>query len=241
GDGLAPATVDTTLNAVRALYRQALRRAHVAINPTVGLEMPRARAGRDRIATPAQAGTLLAALPDELRTLWACAMYAGLRRGEVLALRWQDVDLDAGVLHVLRSWDDEHKAFGAPKSASSVRKVPIVRELRRLLVAHRLASGGGELVFPSPREPGRPISPDTVRQLTAKAWRAAGLDGLTLHEARHTYASVCIAAGVNAKALSVYMGHSSVAITFDRYGHLMPGNEAEAVALVDGYLDAATC
>jgi len=57
-----------------------------------------------------------------------------------------------------------------------------------------------------------------------------------LHEARHTFASLMIAAGVNAKALSCYMGHSSVTITYDRYGHLMPGNENESVALLDAYL-----
>ena len=72
------------------------------------------------------------------------------------------------------------------------------------------------------------------------AWRAAKLERITLHEARHTYASLMIAAGVNAKALSSYMGHANISITLDRYGHLMPGNEAEAATLLDAALaDAA--
>jgi integrase len=62
---------------------------------------------------------------------------------------------------------------------------------------------------------------------------------VTLHDCRHSFASFAIAAGVNAKALSVYMGHSSVAITLDRYGHLMPGNEAEAASLLDAYLSTS--
>ena len=62
---------------------------------------------------------------------------------------------------------------------------------------------------------------------------------ITLHEARHTFASLLIDAGVNAKALSTFMGHSSIAITIDRYGHLMPGSEGEAAALVDAYLERA--
>jgi integrase len=66
------------------------------------------------------------------------------------------------------------------------------------------------------------------------------LTPLTLHEARHTFASLMIAAGVNAKALSTYMGHASITITLDRYGHLMPGNEDEAAAMLDAYLAAAT-
>jgi integrase len=70
----------------------------------------------------------------------------------------------------------------------------------------------------------------------ATAWKKAKLTRITLHECRHTYASLMIAAGVNAKALSAYMGHSSVMITLDRYGHLMPGNEGEAAGLLDQYL-----
>ena len=67
----------------------------------------------------------------------------------------------------------------------------------------------------------------------------AGLVAIGLHDARHTFASLMIAAGVNAKALSTYMGHASVTITYDRYGHLMPGNEGDAAALLDAYLTRA--
>ena len=68
------------------------------------------------------------------------------------------------------------------------------------------------------------------------AWKKARLEPIGLHEARHSFASLMIAAGVNAKALSTYMGHSSITITLDRYGHLMPGNKTEAAALLDAYL-----
>jgi len=71
-------------------------------------------------------------------------------------------------------------------------------------------------------------------------WKNSGLEPITPHEARHTFASMMIAAGVNAKALSTYMGHAGVAITYDRYGHPMPGNEAEAAGLLDAYIQAAT-
>jgi len=74
-----------------------------------------------------------------------------------------------------------------------------------------------------------------------RAWEKAGLaERLRFHQARHTYASFMIAAGVNPKALSAFMGHSSIKVTFDLYGHLMPGTEAEAAALLDGLLDRCT-
>jgi integrase len=73
-----------------------------------------------------------------------------------------------------------------------------------------------------------------------RAWKRAKLSPIGLHQCRHTFASILIAAGVNAKALSAYLGHSSIQITLDRYGHLMPANEDEAVALVDAYLERAS-
>jgi integrase len=80
----------------------------------------------------------------------------------------------------------------------------------------------------------------TLYRRADAAWKVAGLsERLRLHQARHTYASFMIAAGVNAKALSSYMGHASVTITYDRYGHLMPGKEDEAAALLDAYLTRA--
>ncbi len=80
----------------------------------------------------------------------------------------------------------------------------------------------------------------TTNVRARKAWIAKRLRPIGLHEARHTYASLMIAAGVNAKALSTYLGHSSVTITYDRYGDLMPGNTDEAAALLDSYLVRAT-
>src|SRR5207253_8928901 len=101
----------------------------------------------------------------------------------------------------------------------------------------RLAATSDGLVFG--RAARDPFNPATVNNRARRAWAAARLVPIGLHEARHTYASLMIAAGVNAKALSTYMGHSSVTITYDRYGHLMPGNEDEAAAHLDAYLARA--
>jgi integrase len=196
--------------------------------------VPAARNGRERFATPQEAELLLDALPVADRPLWATALYAGLRRGEVMALRWSDVDLKAGTIHVTRSWDVEHGP-GDTKSRNR-RAVPIIALLREYLAAQRLAQPpGGELCFGPDGH--QPFHPDNLQKRADKAWAATGLERVTLHDCRHTFASLAIAAGVNAKSLSTYMGHSTVAITLDRYGHLMPGNEAEAATLLDIYLE----
>jgi integrase len=116
--------------------------------------------------------------------------------------------------------------------------VPITPVLRRYLVEHRIRAADVEgLVFGNGSQP---FAPTPLRKRAARAWRKAELEPITLHERRHTFASLMIAAGVNAKSLSTYMGHPNISITLDRYGHLMPGNEAEAASLLDAYLEHAT-
>jgi integrase len=180
---------------------------------------------------------LIAALRPEDRGLWGCAFYAGLRRGELRALLWRDVDLADGLIRVERSMSG-HGETGEPKSRAGRRGVPIVAALRDLLVEHKLVTRrDAGLVFGS--SAAQPFTPTAVRKRALTAWRLAGLEPIGLHECRHTFASLLIAAGVNAKAITAYLGHASIQTTFDLYGHLMPGNEDEAVALVDAYLERA--
>jgi len=130
--------------------------------------------------------------------------------------------------------------------------VPILEVLVGELAAHkrRTDRDGAALVFGSTGV--KPFSPETVRRRSLAAWEAENgrrveraddptsvelLAPITLHEARHTCASILIAAGVNAKALSVIMGHSTIAMTFDTYGHLMPGGLDEAAAATNAYLE----
>jgi integrase len=156
-------------------------------------------------------------------------------REALAAATWplrQDVDLKANVIHVERSWDEVEGPI-APKSQKGKRRVPTPSDLRDYLVALKLRTGGRGLVF---GDGDRPFRPDRVRHRAEAAWTKAGLRRVTLHECRHTFASLMIAAGVNAKSLSEYMGHANIAITYDRYGHLMPGNQAEAAGLLDAYL-----
>jgi integrase len=174
------------------------------------------------------------AVPDDDRAVWATALYAGLRLGELRALRDEDVDLQAGLIRVERSWDKTEGVI-EPKSRAGKRRVPIVAALRAPLAAHILRRGNTSGLFFGDSD--QPFDRYALVTRAEKAWKAAGLDPIGLHEARHTCASIFIAAGVNLKALSSYLGHASITITLDRYGHLMPGNEDEAVGLVDSYLE----
>ncbi|HEY5342729.1 MAG TPA: site-specific integrase, partial [Solirubrobacteraceae bacterium] len=255
-EGLSASTIHNTLDPLRVIYRRAIQREEgVTVDPTERLELRRPDGRRDRIATPDEAAALIAALPDSERALWACAFYAGLRRGELQALRWGDVDLAGRVIRVERGWDAIEGAQDA-KSAAGKRRVPILDPLMGEMVTHKARScrEGEALVFGPTGV--RPFSPETVRRQSLTAWgwkevpnpeadrpkmvwikaRDDAARPITFHEARHTCASILIAAGVNAKALSVIMGHSTIAMTFDTYGHLMPGGLDEAAAVTNAYL-----
>jgi integrase len=153
-----------------------------------------------------------------------------------MALRWNDVDLATGLIEVRHGWDPQDGQIDL-KSRAGRRRVPIIRALRDHLIDHRLLTGRSE-GFVFGREADRVFDPRVVAERADAAWKAAKVQRVTLHEWRHTFASLMIAAGVNAKALSTFMGHANISIPLDRYGHLMPGPEAEAAALLDTYLTA---
>ncbi|HET8814969.1 MAG TPA: site-specific integrase, partial [Solirubrobacterales bacterium] len=248
GEGLSPSTVGNTLNPLQAIYRHAVRRDLVAVNPTREVELPADRSRRDRIASAAEAERLLVALPVADRPIWATAFYAGLRRGELQALRPSDVNLSSSEITVNRSWD-QYEGPIPTKSRAGRRTVPIIGVLQTYLEAMETDTGS-ELLFG--RKGGEPFAPKSISERAGRAWdkanqrerEAAKQDGrepillrpITLHECRHTFASLLIDAGVNAKAIQAFMGHSTIEETFSRYGHLMPGARDQARELVDAYL-----
>lgn len=238
-EGLAASTVTNIVASLRALLGWGELHGWVHLNPCDGLRLPTGGEARDRIASPAEAAALIQAMQPTDRAAMGFAVYAGLRLGELLALDVSAVDLDGGWVHVRRSWDPGAKQF-VPTKSRKPRKVPIIDRLAALLVDHlvSLEHPSEGLLFPSAERPEWPTDPAILRRRTHQRWDQAGLSRLGFHEARHTFASIGIAAGLNAKTLSTYLGHATITITLDRYGHLMPGSEVEARAMLDAYLAA---
>ena len=232
---------------LQALYRR--HRRQVPVDPTEGLDLPESGARRERVASPTEAARLLDALPEDDRALWATAFYAGLRRGELRALRNDDVDLAENVIHVRHGWDDVTGEID-PKSEKGARRVPLPALLRRHLLEHRartgrrgrICSSAGRPVIRSPRrtsETGharrgqRPVVGEFF------AGRSADLEPIGLHECRHTYVSLMHAAGVPLERIGDYVGHSSSYMT-DRYRHLIEGQRDEDAARFDSLLTGAS-
>jgi integrase len=209
-EGLSRSRLANHLAVARAVYGWAARptRQLVERNPLLGIELPpNDEQPRNRVADAEEAAALLAALspPDALP--YALAFYVGLRRAEIRRLVWSDVELD-GYRLVVRK---------AKSEAGTGRRPPIAEPLRPVLLAEHMRQG---------RRGVGSVSDVSVMsgKIAARArarWAAAGLEPITLHECRHTYASFLMAAGYTLRELMEYMGHSSLQAT-ERYVKLLP-------------------
>ena len=232
--GLSASTITNILDPLRVIFRRAIRRDEVSIDPTDNLDLPAIRGRRDRIEPPERAHEYLTALPDSERAFWAVALFCGLRR-ELRGLQWLNVDLEAGVIRVERSWDPV-KGPTDVKTGAGRRAVPMAFVVRRELMAHKARTGrdGPDLVFG--RSATEVFYASTIRARADKAWKQARLEPLTPHEARHCAISYFIAAGLDWKQISTWAGHGDVRQTWNRYGHLVPGGEDIARERLDAFL-----
>lgn len=226
----------------------------LAINPFTRVEAPRAE--KKRIRPPDAVGVVellekAQTLAPTIYPIILAAICTGLRRAEVLALRWSDIDLDAGMLTVHQSASQVtgKLIFKAPKSETSRRSVALPSILTEELIRHRgrqanqkLEIGRADyhdhdLIFA--REDGMPRSPGSFSHMFAVFLKRAGLPPIRFHDLRHSYASQLIRQGVPLKTVSTLMGHSGISITADTYGHLLGGEEREAANILDAALRRA--
>lgn len=237
GKERSASTVRNALNPVRAVCRRAIDQDEISVNPTTNVRLPAVRNKKAYVVAPDVASRMLAVLPAGDRAIWATAFYAGLRAGELQALRVADVDLATGVIQVEQGWDKVEGAQ-APKTRHSRRRVPIAPVLRDELTEHLMRERRDTgLMFG--RTETSPFAHWALLERATRRWEDQGFERVTLHDARHTFASLLIAAGEDPKRIQSYMGHSSITVTFDRYGHLMPGSETESAERLHEYLERA--
>ena len=155
--GLAPSTVRNSILPLRAIYRRALHRNDVGLNPTLKLSLPAVRGRRDQIADPGHAAALIRSLPEAEQALWATALYTGLRRGELQALTWNEIDLERNLIHVNHSWD-KRAGLISPKSRSGKRRIPLIPTLRHHLIAQRIRQGAPADGYVFGNSNGRPLT-----------------------------------------------------------------------------------
>ncbi len=245
--GLSKANAKTVVRGLSAAFTFGQERNLVVFNPVLR-SRSRNGDGRDeqQVAIPDHEG--VKRLIAEAYKLGAAfglfvkfAALSGLRSSEQRGLLWRHVDLKAGRVTV-ETRVDRRNERGSPKSRAGRRKVPLPPNLVAELRAHKLKVGGSDDTPVFPARNGQPLRHENVlRNAFYPARAAAGAPGINWHALRHYAISCWIAAGLTAKTVQVRAGHSSIRMTFDRYGHLFPdGHEGAEMAAIESRLADGT-
>jgi integrase len=252
GAGLAPRTVGHVHRLLHRILGQAVKWTIITRNPVSAAEPPRVSGAEIQILAPGQIKHVLAALRGRrLYPVAVIALATGMRRGEIVALRWGDVDLDGGKIRVERSLEETQAGLTVkePKTKAGRRMVAIpdsiVAELRnhwREQQKLRLALGLGKAapedpVFPRPD--GSLWPPDRLSSTWAKTVAILQLPKITFHALRHTHVSQLIAAGLDVVTVSRRVGHSNPTVTLGLYAHLFGNTDERAAAAVETALASA--
>ena len=257
--GLSPRTVRYTHTVIRKALADAMRKGLIVRNVADLASPPSAKAARPPEMsswTPEQLAVFLASVAEHrLFPLWRTAAFTGMRRGEIAGLRWTDVDLEGderapGRIVVRRQYTGDGAgsfSFQPPKTEHGRRVIELDTETVRVLaiwrrrqLEERMMLGLGDradLVFSQPD--GSPLRPDSgISKAFDRLVAEIDLPRIRFHDFRHTHCAHLIASGTDLKAVATRLGHASASFTLDRYGHLLPGQQAAAAArvakLVDG-------
>lgn len=253
-DLLTAGTGVRTVQLVHAVSHRALGQAVklrlLSRNPVDAVDAPRKPRAEMRVLTLQQTQALLAAAEgDRLQALFHLAIHTGLRRGELVALRWSDLDWATGGLEIRRQLQRVKGAglvFVEPKTSASRRRVVLGASVLAQLRAHRkrqleerLFAGDGwheqDLAFTSTI--GTPIEPHEVNRRFDALLLKAGLPHVRLHDLRHTAATLMLQQGTHPKIVQERLGHSKISMTLDTYSHVLPGMQEDAAERLDAALN----
>lgn len=251
GGGLSAQTVLHHHRILREALNHAVRWQMLARNPADSVEPPRSARQEMQVIDGAEIDRLLRASEgSRLHLPILLAIATGMRRGEILALRWQDMDLDAGTLAVVRSLEETRTGFNfkEPKTAKGRRVIALpsmaVSALRRHKAEqaqHRLLLGEGYkdqgLVCAEPT--GEPILPSAISNGFPKLLSKVELPPIRFHDLRHSHATMLLREGIHPKIVSERLGHATIGITLDVYSHVLPSMQEEAARKLDVALRAA--
>jgi integrase len=245
GEGLSLRTVHHCRALLRIALNQALRWGLVGRNVAALVDSPRVERFSIKVLSPDEARALLAAAEGErLAALYSVGLALGLRQGEILGLRWEDVDLDGArvrVAHQLQRVGGKLRVT-EPKTSRSRRviamPVTVVESLRRhraVQVEDRLLAGSRwvETGFVFTTGIGTPIEAGNLRRSFWRVLDRAGLPRMRFHDLRHSCASLLLAEGVPARVVMETLGHSTITITQDTYSHVMPELQQQAAEAMD--------
>ena len=247
-DGLAPKSIRDTYNILNKAMKKTVKLQIIAHNPCEGVELPKLKKYRADIYTPTMIQTILDKAKDtDMYLPIYLLVKLGLRRGELLALRWSDIDFKNNVLKVRHNMvrTEESYTIKEPKSEAGIRDIHLSKEVSSILKQERIkymndlfnyGAGFQNLEFVIRQENGAPYHPDSMSQKWRRFLEKHNLPQRRLHDLRHSNATALIQAGVSPKVVQQRLGHADVQITLNTYTHVLPEMDVEAAEKLDEFM-----
>jgi integrase len=239
--GMPIATLRKILVSLNQIFNYAVRHKYIVVNPLSIAERPREKqdpakikttAEKMQILNPDQIKDLLAAVENQkYKLLFQLAAFSGCRQGELLGLKWKDIDWTASQISIQRTFN--HQQFFSVKTKSSIRRVDVGPATMQALKLWKVACPPNDLDLVFPNEAGKPINHNNmVNRYFNPALKKAKIQRVKFHALRHSYASIQLAQGRNIKYIQNQLGHSSPTVTLNIYSHLLKDqNQKAAMAL----------
>ena len=238
--GLSPKTVRNIHQIISSAMDLAREQKLITANPAEGCALPRLEHREMQTLSVEQLQSFLREAKDSgVFELYYLELATGLRRGELLGLKWEDIDLERGDLRVRRQIARINgEVVEAPlKTKNAYRTLPLAADTIDVLKAQRKKAGDSPWVFPSPT--GGPISPDSVLHMLHRVLKRAGLPRVRFHDLRHTFATLALQNGVDVKTLSGMLGHFSAGFTLDTYAHVTTVSQRQAAKTMGSLLSSS--
>ena len=238
--GLSAKTVRNIHQIISSALKLAVEQKLIARNPAEGCALPKVeRKEMQTLPVEQLTSFLREAKESGVYEMYYIDLATGLRRGELLGLKWSDIDLEKGDLRVQRQIGRiDGKIIEMPlKTKNAYRTLPLSTEAIDVLMQQRIKTGNSEWVFPSPT--GGPMSPDSVLHMLHRVLKRAGLPKVRFHDLRHTFATLALQNGVDVKTVSGMLGHFSAGFTLDTYAHVTTSAKREAAKTMGNLLSGA--
>ena len=238
--GLSAKTVRNIHQILSSGLKLAQEQRLILTNPAEGCALPRVEHQEMKTLTTVQLASFFReARESGVFELYYLELATGLRRGELLGLKWEDIDLERGDLRVRRqvSRINGEVVEASLKTKNAYRTLPLAEDTVSVLKEQRRKVGNSPWVFPSPN--GGPISPDSVLHMLHRVLKRAGLPKVRFHDLRHTFATLALQNGVDVKTVSGMLGHFSAGFTLDTYAHITSAAQRQAAKTMENVLSGS--